>query len=591
MAKKEKPEHFLNTVKRIFSYIGKMNIVLIVALLLSAIAPLSRISGSVFFQIIIDNYLIPLSNNYSNQLYIKFLYTVFILICIFFSGVVIIFIYKQLMVKISTSILYRIRIDLFQKMEKLPIEYFDTNKHGDIMSIYTNDTENIRDFLSSAITDFIYDSVQTIFVIIAMLFYNWMLSIVIGISLLTMFIVSKKFAKTTGRLFKEQQDKLGKLNGYMEEMIEGQKVVKVFNYEERSNDGFEKLNNDLYDVSVKANFFTMALSPILRDIGCIGYSIIVIIGVIFIMNNYVTIGIAIVFFQFSRAIIFPIFSIGQSFTMFMNAMASAERIFNVIDKKDEIDNGKIVLDKDKIIGNIVFDNVTFRYNDKKDTLKNISFTAGPNKKVAFVGSTGAGKTTITNLITRFYDIQEGKITFDGMDVKDIKKSSLRKNISVVLQDTNLFTGTIIENIRYGRMNASDDEIIQAAKLTSADNFIKALKDGYNTVITDSGGSLSQGERQLLSITRAVISDASIIILDESTSSIDTRTEKLIERGLNVLMEGKTVFIIAHRLSTIKNSDEIVVLEHGNIIEKGNHSDLLNNKNRYFQLYNGIIELD
>jgi ATP-binding cassette subfamily B protein len=508
------------------------------------------------------------------------------------------------MVGISTKILFKMRVDLFSKMQTLPIGYFDTHKRGDIMSVYTNDVDNIRGFLTNTIVDSIFNAVLIIANATMMLYYSRKLSIIV---LITTFIVAyaiKNITIKTGKLFKQQQEELGKLNGFVEEMIEGQKVIKVFNHEKQTKNDFQILNEKLYEISKNANNYGNILMPVLSNISNVGYSFVVMIGAIMVFNENMTIGIAIAFFQYARSFIFPIAEMSQEFNVVMNAMAGAERVFKLLDEKPEIDEGKVEMvtsnttlcwkDGDKYIsvkGNIDFKNVIFKYNDEKLILNNINMRANTGQKIALVGSTGAGKTTITNLINRFYDITEGEILFDEINIKNIKKDSLRKNISMVLQDTNLFTGSVMENIRYGRLDATDEDVKAAAELANAAYFIKHLPNGYDTILTDNANNLSQGEKQLLSIARAMISYSPVLILDEATSSIDTRTERLIEDGMNRLMQGRTVFIIAHRLSTVRNSDLIIVMEKGEIIEAGNHAELFGNRGKYYQLSVGLTKME
>jgi ATP-binding cassette subfamily B protein len=527
------------------------------------------------------------------------------------------------MVGITAKTLYKIRTDLFEKMERLPVEYFDNNAHGNIMSLYTNDADAIKQMLSDSVITFMLSIIIIIFTYVMMWYYSWQLSIVANINIVFILLISKKIMSGSKKYFKKQQDKLADVNGYIEEMIEGQKVVKVFCHESKSSADFDKINNVLFDVSAKANSYANMLRPVMINLSHVNYAIITVAGAILVIKSIISPGTALAFLQCATFFIFPIAEISQNFGSILTALSGAERIFEVIDKKPEVDNGNVVLvnvvtDKDgniletnkktdalawkeikenntivytKLKGEIKFGDVVFGYKKGKTTLNKINLEAHTGKKVALVGSTGAGKTTITNLINRFYDVNEGMITLDGIDIKKIKKKELRRMISIVLQDTHLFTGTVIDNIRYGNLDATDDEVIAAAKLANADCFITHLSNGYNTILTSDANNLSQGERQLLAISRAVVANLPILILDEATSSIDTRTEKLIEDGINKLMKGKTVFIIAHRLSTVRNSDTIVVFESGRIIERGNHEELLGKKGRYYRLYNGMFDLE
>ncbi|MDR2760238.1 MAG: ABC transporter ATP-binding protein/permease [Rickettsiales bacterium] len=584
----EKPKDFWVVLRRIFSYVSGMEFLIFIVVALCVIAPLCRIAGTALFQVITDNYLVPLSKNYDADLFVKFTHTICALAAIFALGAVSICGCGQIMAYISTKILFKIRTDAFLKMETLPIRYFDARKHGDIMSVYVNDMNNIREMLTSSATDFIFNIVMTVANIAMMLYYSWKLSIVIAFVIFVMANFIKKIVKKCGKTFREQQDELGKLNSFVEEMIDGQKIIKIFNREEKIESDFRILNEKLYDASRRANNYRNMLTPVLVNISNIGYSLVVMLGAIMVIRGNMTLGAAIAFFQYARGFTFPINEMSQGFNAVMGAAAGAERVFKLLDEEAEVDNGKIELTDAR--GDIDFENVAFGYENGKTILNNINMRAHMGQKIALAGSTGAGKTTIASLINRFYDIGAGKITFDGININDIKKDSLRKNVSIVLQDVNLFTETVLENIRYGRLDATDEEVKKAAELANADQFIGRLPNGYNTVLTDGGNDLSQGEKQLLSIARAILSNAPALILDEATSSIDTRTEKLIENGMNALMKGRTVFIIAHRLSTIRNSDAIIVIEGGQIIEKGTHMELLGNRGRYYQLASGLIEM-
>ncbi|GMO56307.1 MAG: ABC transporter ATP-binding protein [Rickettsiales bacterium] len=613
---KEKPKNFWSTLRRILSYISGMEYMFFVVVILCIIAPLCRITTTAFFQIGIDDYIMPLSKNNTPELFSAFIVFLGTLAKVFIIGTISIYAYKQIMVRISTKMLYKMRIDLFSKMESLPIKYFDTHKHGDIMSIYTNDVDNIREMLTNSISGFIFNIVMTISNLVMMIYFSWKMSIVIGIVIFLIFSAIKHITSKTGKLFKEQQEALGKLNGYVEEIIEGQKVIKVFNREQQIKNEFNDSNNKLREIAKTANNYGNMLMPVLVNISNIGYSIIVMLGSFLVFKGYMTLGIAIAFFQYARSFVFPISEISQGYNVVMNAMAGAERIFVLLDEKPEYDDGNVesvwvnplgqpLANEEKgaklawkngdiftpLNGYITLKNVVFGYNDEKTILKGINVYAKPDQKIALVGSTGAGKTTITNLINRFYDITEGEILFDGINVKDIKKDCLRKSVSIVLQDTNLFTGSVLDNIRYGRLNATDEEVKKAAELANASTFINHLPNGYDTILTDNGGNLSQGEKQLLSIARAMLSKSKVLILDEATSSIDTRTEKLIEEGMDTLMKGRTVFVIAHRLSTIRNANLIVVMENGQILEKGDHDELYTNKGKYYQLSTGLIEME
>jgi len=618
----EKPKNTFATIVRIFSYMADFKFMLSLVFIFIALTSLARVAGTAFLKNLIDKYITPLSKNYSVELFNNFIQFLIILALIYLVGVISSYIYSRIMLTISTRTLLKIRVNLFNKMEKLPIRYFDKHIHGDIMSLYTNDIDAIREMLSENISSLVLSSISIICTFSMMLYYSWQLTIIIAIMVTIMINRAKKISKESHKYFSQQQQQLGKINGYIEEMIEGQKVVKAFCYEEKSKLNFEVLNDFLCEISTNANSYANILMPIMINISNINYAIVSIAGTILVFSSILSLGTVIAFLQYTRSFVHPIAEISQQFNSVLTALAGAERIFNAIDEKQEIDDGKIELvnvrfinkelvevkentnlfawkieDEEgnfkysKLNGRIQFNNVIFGYDSNKTIINKINLIAYAGEKVALVGSTGAGKTTITNLINRFYDVQSGEITFDGINIKDIKKQSLRNLISMVLQDTNLFTESIMENIRYGKLDATDQEVKEAAKLANADYFISHLPEGYNTILTSNGENLSQGEKQLISIARAIVADPQILILDEATSSVDTRTEKLIESGMNELMRGKTVFIIAHRLSTVKNADSIAVLENGLIIEQGNHSELLNKKGRYYQLYNGIAELN
>lgn len=618
-----KPKNFFKTIKRIFSYMADFKIQLSMVFILIAFTSLARVIGTAYLKVIIDKYIEPLAKDYNVELFNSFISLLFFIMSIYIVGVVSSYIYNRIMVTVASRTLYKIRLDLFQKMEKLPIKYFDTHVHGDTMSLYTNDIDAIREMLSNSIGSFILSGISITGIFIMMFYYSWQLTILVVIMLIIMLNRVKNISSKTGKYFTEQQKELGKVNGYIEEMIDGQKVVKVFCHEEKSKAGFAKLNDILCKVSTNANSYANILMPIMINLSNINYAFVSITGSILIINSLLSLGTVVAFLQYTRSFIHPIAEISQEYNSVLTAIAGAERIFGVIDEKPEVDDGTVVLinakiDKDgniietnertniwawkdvektgkvnyhELKGEIEFKDVIFKYEGEKIILDTINLKANMGEKIALVGSTGAGKTTITNLINRFYDIHSGEIIFDGINIKRIKKSELRKTISIVLQDTHLFTETVMENIRYGKLNATDAEVISAAKMANADHFIQHLPLKYDTILTSDAVNLSQGERQLLAIARAIVADPPVLILDEATSSIDTRTEKLIEQGMDTLMKGRTVFIIAHRLSTVRNSNSIIVLESGKIIEQGNHSELLDNKGRYYQLYNGMFELE
>ena len=545
-----------------------------------------------------------------------------IMAVIYLVGVVCTFTYNRLMVNISQGVLNKIRTQMFNHMQKLPIRYFDSRTHGDIMSTYTNDVDTLRQMLSQSIPQVFSACVSMVAVLIAMFATNLYLTLVVLAMVILMIFVSRYLGGNSSRFFVKQQEDIGKVNGYIEEMMEGQKVVKVFNYEEDSKAKFDDLNEQLCDSMTKANMYANILMPCIMNIGNLGYVLVAVIGGILSVNGILTIGSIAAFLQYVKAFTNPLGQVSQQMNSIIMALAGAERIFDLIDQEEEIDegyvtlvnakmeNGKIVESEERtgmwawkhphkdgritytrLRGQVEFENVQFGYEPKKRILHDITLTAKEGQKVSFVGATGAGKTTITNLINRFYDIQDGKIRYDRINIRKIKKDDLRKSLGMVLQDTSLFTGTIRDNIRYGKLNATDEEVEAAAKLSNADKFIKHLPHGYDTMITGNGEGLSQGQRQLLSIARAALNNPPVLILDEATSSIDTRTEKIVQEGMDKLMKGRTVFVIAHRLSTIKNSDLIMVLDHGRIIERGNHKELIAQKGTYYGLYTGAIEID
>lgn len=545
---------------------------------------------------------------------------------IFLVGVFSTYLYNRIMIFVCQGTMKNIRNDLFKHMEKLPIKYFDTHAHGDIMSIYTNDTDTLRQMISQSMPQLIASSITVISVFIAMLFLNMPLTLVTLIMVGLMLVVTKSITGKSGSYFMKQQKNLGAVNGYIEEMMEGQKVVKVFCHEEDSIKRFSELNEQLFDSANNANKFANILMPIMNNMGNLNYVVTAIVGSTLAIAGVggFTLGALASFLQFNKSFTQPISQISQQFNAIIMALAGADRIFKLLDEKPEEDegyvelvnakigaNGECVETKErtgiwawkhyhkedgtttyqKLEGDVVFDHVDFGYNDEKIILHDIELYAKPGEKIAFVGATGAGKTTITNLINRFYDIQDGKIRYDGININKIKKDDLRRSLGIVLQDTHLFTGTVMENIRYGKLDATDEEVKAAARLANAEYFIKHLPHGYDTVLTGDGANLSQGQRQLLAIARAAVANPPVLILDEATSSIDTRTEKIVQEGMDRLMEGRTVFVIAHRLSTIKNSNVIMVLDQGRIIERGNHEDLIEKKGTYYQLYTGALEQD
>ncbi len=617
-----RPENAGKTLKRIFQYMSKYHIQLVIVLVGIAISSLAQIMGTAYLKKIVDGYLTPMLKQYDAGLFAGFVKTLLIMGGIYLTGVISTYVYSRVMLNIATGTLYRIRTDLFRKMESLPVKYFDTHAHGDIMSRYTNDTDTLRELFSNTVANFIASAISVTGVFIMMLYLSWQLAILVVLMVIVMIVIIKTIGKRSGARFKEQQKYLGEVNGYIEEMFEGQRVVKVFCYEKEAKENFAKLNGKLCEAATNANASASVLMPIMGNLSHVLYAITAIFGGILSISGHLTIGAVVAFLQYTRNFSMPITQMSQQFNSILAALAGAERIFNMIDETPEVDNGYVTLvnaredgdgnltettdktgiwawkhphkdgtvDLTRVKGEVDFDNVTFGYNEEKTVLNGVSLYAKVGQKIAFVGSTGAGKTTITNLINRFYDVPDGKIRYDGININKIKKDDLRRSLAMVLQDSHLFTGTVMENIRYGMPDATDEEIIAAAKLANAHSFIKHLPKSYDTLLTADGANLSQGQRQLLTIARAAVADPPVLILDEATSSIDTRTEALIEKGMDRLMEGRTVFVIAHRLSTVRNSHAIMVLENGQIIERGNHDSLIGQRGKYYQLYTGMFEL-
>ena len=610
------------TIKRLLKYVTEgYKLQLTVVLVSIIISALVGVIGTQFIKYLIDDFITPLLGSQSPD-YSALLNVIMIMAVIYLVGVVCTFTYNRLMVNISQGVLNKIRTQMFNHMQKLPIRYFDSRTHGDIMSTYTNDVDTLRQMLSQSIPQVFSACVSMVAVLIAMLATNIYLTLVVLAMVILMIFVSRYLGGNSSRFFVKQQEDIGKVNGYIEEMMEGQKVVKVFNYEEDSKARFDDLNEQLCDSMTKANMYANILMPCIMNIGNLGYVLVAVIGGILSVNGILTIGSIAAFLQYVKGFTNPLGQVSQQMNSIIMALAGAERIFDLIDQKEEVDEGYVTLvnakmEDGKIVeseertgmwawkhphkdgritytrlrGQVEFENVQFGYEEKKRILHDISLVAKEGQKVSFVGATGAGKTTITNLINRFYDIQDGKIRYDRINIRKIKKDDLRRSLGMVLQDTSLFTGTIRDNIRYGKLDATDEEVEAAAKLSNADKFIKHLPHGYDTLITGNGEGLSQGQRQLLSIARAALNNPPVLILDEATSSIDTRTEKIVQEGMDKLMKGRTVFVIAHRLSTIKNSDLIMVLDHGRIIERGNHKELIAQKGTYYGLYTGAIEID
>ena len=602
--------------KRIISFVGKNYLPhCIVVLVCIALTVFSTIQGTMFTKTLIDQYIMQDIPDYADLLD-----AIIRVACFYGIGVIAAYVNTRTMVYVTQGTMRNLRNELFTHMESLPIKYFDTHAHGDIMSIYTNDVDTLRQMISQSIPQLINSSVTIVGVLASMLILNIPLTILTLVLVGLMLVVTKKATGMSGKYFVKQQKNLGEVNGFIEEMMGGQKVVKVFCHEEENMERFDKINEELCDSSYNANKFANILGPINAQIGNISYVIIAIAGGALALSGVggFTLGGLASFLTFNKSLNMPINQVSMQFNSIIMGLAGGERIFKLLDETPEVDDGYVTLvnavkegdtikesgkrtgmwawkhyhkdtgvtDYRELKGDVVFDDVDFGYNPDKIVLHNIKMFAEPGQKIAFVGSTGAGKTTITNLINRFYDIQDGKIRYDGININKIKKDDLRKSLGIVLQDTHLFTGTVMENIRYGKLDATDEEVYAAAKLANADSFITKLSDGYNTMLTGDGANLSQGQRQLLAIARAAIADPPVLILDEATSSIDTRTEKMVQDGMDKLMHGRTTFVIAHRLSTVKNSDCIMVLEQGRIIERGTHDDLIEQKGRYYQLYTG-----
>ena len=597
-----KPQNVGKTFARLFSYLrphlGKL---LAVAVLL-LVNSLSGVVGTYLLKPIF-NIAAGMFQTGSRD-FGPILRNISLLAAVYVAGVAANYVVNRLLMKVNIHVLYEIRCDMYEHLEKLPLKYFDSRTHGEIMSRFTNDTDTLREMLSNALPNMISSSVTLLGVLVAMFLMNWKLTLlVLGI----LFIMTMLVGRLTGlsaKYFRARQAAIAAASGYVEEHFEGQREVKVFCHEQKVKSEFGKLAQDLKTAAAKANSYGMILMPIMGNTSYILFAVSAMSGTSLIIRGLMDIGTLAAYLQYSKQIARPINMISQQVTGVLNALAGAERIFDLMDTPVEVDEGKYTLEKvgkeqwawvrgDERIplkGDVRFDHVTFSYDGKVDVLKDLSLYAKPVQKIAFVGSTGAGKTTITNLINRFYDVQQGSITYDGINVKDIRKDDLRRSLGMVLQDTHLFTGTVMENIRYGRLDATDEECVAAAKRSNAHFFISHLPEGYNTVLTADGANLSQGQRQLIAIARAAVADPPVLILDEATSSIDTRTEAHIEKGMDELMKGRTVFVIAHRLSTVRNSNAIMVLEHGEIIERGDHRDLLAQRGRYYQLYTGMFEL-
>lgn len=619
----KRPKVSSNTVKRLLSYIFHYKLRFFFVLVCILVSALTSVASSLYLQTLIDSYITPLLLE-ANPVFDALLKSIITMACIYVVGVICTFLYNRIMVSIAQGVLKEIRDTMFSHMQTLPIRYFDTHTHGDIMSHYTNDTDTLRQMISQSIPQMFSSLITVISVFCAMLSVNVWLTLVIVICITFILNITKFVAGRSSTYFIRQQASIGDVNGYIEEMINGQKVIKVFCHEEAAENIFDEKNANLCEDATAANMFANVLMPIMNNLGHLQYVLVAIIGGALALNGVsgLTLGAIASFLQLTKSFNGPISQISQQLNAVIMALAGAERIFKLMDEVSEEDGGEVTLVNvrysngeleevehrtelwawkvpnsdgtfryEELKGEVRFYDVDFGYTEEKIVLHNITLYAEPGQKVAFVGATGAGKTTITNLINRFYDIADGKIRYDGININKIKKADLRRSLGIVLQDVNLFTGTVMENIRYGNLEATDEECIAAAKLANADSFIRRLPQGYDTVLSGDGSGLSQGQRQLISIARAAVADPPVMILDEATSSIDTRTEAIVQKGMDRLMLGRTVFVIAHRLSTVQNSDVIMVLEQGNIIERGPHDDLIAQKGKYYQLYTGAFELE
>lgn len=583
------------------------------------VSVLANVQGTMFTKNLIDDYIVPLLKT-GNPDYGPLLAAMGRVAVFYGIGVISTFAYSKIMIYVSQGTIKNLRVELFSHMQDLPIRYFDSHAHGDIMSIYTNDIDTLRQLISQSLPQILNSAITVVSVFVSMVILNIPLTILTIVMVIVTTVVTKKFAGFSSRYFLAQQRDLGKVNGFIEEMLNGQKVVKVFTHEQENIEAFDKINDELFESAYNANMYSNMLGPVNAQIGNLSYVLCALAGGVMALSGFggLTLGKLASFLTFNKSFNMPISQVSQQFNSIIMALAGCDRIFSLLDEAHETDEGYVTLvnakeengkltetpehtglwawkhthqadgsvDYKKLEGDVVFDDVDFGYVPEKIVLHDVDLFATPGQKIAFVGTTGAGKTTITNLINRFYDIADGKIRYDGININKIKKADLRHSLGIVLQDTHLFTATVMENIRYGKLDATDDEVYAAARLANADTFIRQLPDGYNTVLTGDGANLSQGQRQLLAIARAAIADPPVLILDEATSSIDTRTERIVQDGMDKLMHGRTTFVIAHRLSTVRNSDCIMVLEQGRIIERGSHDELISKKGKYYQLYTG-----
>lgn len=615
----------LKTAGRLLKYVtGPYKVQFIIVLICILMTSISSIAVSLSLRFLLDDFILPLVGQ-QNPNFTELYQAMAVLACIFILGVIASFVYNRLMVIIGQGVLKKVRDEMFEHMQTLPIRYFDQNTNGSIMSLYTNDTDTLRQMINQSIPQVLMSSFTIVVTFISMLFLSPILTALAVLVILLMILVARYVGGNSGKYFIRQQIDLADVTGYVEEQMNGQRVIKVFNHERRTEEDFDRLNERLFESASSAHTFASMMGPIIGNMGNLQFVLTAIFGGVLSVAGIggITLGVMASYLQFTRSFTQPFMQIAQQFNSIIMALAGAERIFNMIDEEPEVDDGYVTLVNAKrnpdgsltecqertglwawkhphqadgsvtyteLKGDVRFFDMSFGYTDDHMVLHDLTLYAKPGQKVAFVGSTGAGKTTITNLINRFYDVQDGKIRYDGININKIKKADLRHSLGIVLQDTHLFTGTIMENIRYGKLDATDEEVYAAARLAHADQFINMLPKGYDTVLTGDGEELSQGQRQLLAIARAAIADPPVLILDEATSSIDTRTERIVQQGMDNLMKGRTVFVIAHRLSTIRNSDAIMVLEHGRIIERGTHKELLALKGTYYQLYTGKLEL-